>query len=396
MKYAYFDASSGLSGDMILGALLDLGVSKTEFKDAMAGLRLPVEIKTRNVTRAGLRGLKVDIFIKKGKESPARHWDDVESLIGKSPFSEAVKKAALRAFRVLFEAEARAHGGRFSDVHLHEAGADDAIVDIVGSAWLRERLEISRVVGSPLNLGSGWVKAAHGRLPVPPPAVAEILKTAPVYSAWADVELVTPTGAAIISTWADKFVAFPEMIYDQIGCGAGRRDLEALPNVLRVFYGDERSFKPETEIYQIEANVDDANPQILAAFVETALETGALDAYLTPVVMKKGRLGTKLTLLAGRDKIDALIEAVFAETTSIGVRYYPVGRRILARGVSQVTVFGEEIAVKTASLGPKELNAHPEFADCLKVAKIKGVPVKTVIQKALQAHLNGENRHDKE
>ena len=396
MKYAYFDASSGLSGDMILGALLDLGASKKTFRDAMAELKLPVEIRTKEVTRAGLRGLKVDVAIKKGGESPARHWHDIESLVLKSPFSGSVKERALGAFRVLFEAEAKVHGSRFHDVHLHEAGADDAMVDVVGSAFLREELNISRVYCSPLNLGSGWVKASHGRLPVPPPAVAEILRTTPVYSAWADQELVTPTGAAIISSWAERFIAFPEMSYEKIGCGAGGRDLDALPNILRIFYGDEPGLQPEKTAFQVEANIDDANPQLLAHFVEAALGMGALDAFLTPVVMKKGRLGTKLTLLAGRDKLDDLVEAVFAETTSIGLRYFPVGRRILERGVSRVKVFGEEIAVKTAGRGSKELNAHPEFADCLRVAKKKGVPVKSVCQKALQAHLNGEQKRSKE
>ncbi len=396
MKFAYFDASSGLSGDMILGALLDLGAPKKEFQDAMAELRLPVEIRTKDVTRAGLRGLKVDVLVKRGKESPARHWDDIESLIGKSPISEAVKSVALQTFRVLFEAEAKVHGSEFHDVHLHEAGADDAMVDVVGSAFLRDRLGISQVLCSPLNVGSGWVKAAHGRLPVPPPAVAEILKKAPVYSAWADAELVTPTGAAVISSWTDKFVTFPEMSYEKIGYGAGSRDFEALPNVLRVFYGDMSNLEPAKAVFQVEADIDDANPQVLAHFVDTALGMGALDAFLTPLVMKKGRLGTKLTLLADAAKVDALIEAVFAETTSIGVRYFPVGRRILERSVRTVRVFGEEVGIKTARLGGKELNAQPEFSDCLRAAKKKAVPVKTVCQKALQAYLNRQTRRDKE
>jgi hypothetical protein len=396
MKFAYFDGSSGLSGDMILGALLDLGASKKEFKEAMAGLNLPVEIRTREVRRAGLRALKVDVVVGKGKASPARHWHDIEELVGKSPFAEAVKERALAAFRVLFQAEARVHGAKFGEVHLHEAGADDAMVDVVGSAFLRERLGIARVVCSPLNLGSGWVKAAHGRLPVPPPAVAEILRGKPVYSAWADQELVTPTGAAIISSWAERFIPFPEICYEKIGWGAGGRDLEALPNILRVFYGDDKDLEPEKTAVQVEANIDDANPQILAQFVDTALAMGALDAFLTPVVMKKGRLGTKLTLLVPGDKFDALVEAVFAETTSIGLRYFPVGRRVLERGASRVKVLGEEVAVKTARLGPREMNAHPEFADCLRVAGKTGLPVKTVCQKAQQAYLDDKDRRSKE
>jgi uncharacterized protein (TIGR00299 family) protein len=396
MKYAYFDASSGLSGDMILGALLDLGVPKREFKDAMAELSLQVEIRTRDVTRAGIRGLKVDIHIREGRESSARHWDDVEKLIEKSPFSVTVKTRALAAFRVLFEAEGRVHGSKFREVHLHEAGADDALVDVVGSAFLRERLDISRVYCSPLNLGSGWVKASHGRLPVPPPAVAEILKKAPVYSAWAQDELVTPTGAAIISAWTDRFVTFPEMSYEKIGYGAGSRDLETIPNVLRVFYGAGAGLNPEKTAYQIEANIDDANPQVLAHFIEAALKLGALDAFLTPVVMKKGRLGTKLTVLADREKLDTLIQAVLTETSSIGLRYFPVGRRVLEREIHRVRLWGEEIAIKTARLGSEEVNAQPEFADCLKVARKKGLPVKSVCQRALQEYLKKDNPRKKD
>jgi uncharacterized protein (TIGR00299 family) protein len=396
MKYAYFDASSGLSGDMILGALLDLGVSNREFRDAMAELNLPVEIRPRDVTRAGIRGLKVDVRIKKGKESPARRWKDIGAIIEKSPFSATVKARALAAFKLLFEAEARVHGSRFHEVHLHEAGADDALVDVVGSAFLRERLDIAHVYCSPLNVGSGWVKASHGRLPVPPPAVAEILKKAPVYSAWAEEELVTPTGAAIISAWAERFITFPEMSYEKIGCGAGSRDLDTIPNILRVFYGAEAGLNPEKAAYEIEANIDDANPQVLGQFIETALKLGALDAFLTPAVMKKGRLGTKLTVLAGREKLDTLIEAILTETSSIGLRYFPVGRRVLEREIHRVRLWGDEIAIKTARLGSEEVNAQPEFADCLRVAEKRGLPVKSVCQRALQEYLKKDNSQKKE
>ncbi|OGD26502.1 MAG: TIGR00299 family protein [Candidatus Aminicenantes bacterium RBG_19FT_COMBO_59_29] len=387
MNCLYFAASAGASGDMILGALLDLGVPRAQFLKKMAELRLPVDIRIRSVQRAGLRGLKVDVRVKKGQESPPRHWSDVETLIRKSPFSDTVKANSLAVFGTLFKAEAKVHGEKFQTVHLHEAGADDALVDVIGSSYLAEALGVSRVFCSPLNVGSGWVKTSHGILPVPPPAVAEILKGAPVYSAWVEQELVTPTGAAILSAWAEAFISFPETSYSRIGCGAGSRDFEALPNVLRVFYGEEKEFRSEKKVYQIEANLDDSSPQVLAFFQEKALELGALDAFLTPVTMKRGRLGTKLTLLADAAKMDELIEAVFRETSSIGVRFFPVERRVLQRDIRKVRVSGEAIGVKVATLGRSEVNVQPEFSDCLRVAEKKGLPVKKIIQLALIEYL---------
>jgi uncharacterized protein (TIGR00299 family) protein len=387
MNYLYFDASAGASGDMILGALLDLGVPRAQFLKKMAGLLLPVDIRIRPVRRAGLSGLKVDVRVRKGRESRPRHWGDIETFIRKSPFSNAVKANALAVFGTLFKAEAKVHGEKFEAVHLHEAGADDALVDVIGSSYLAETLGVSRVFCSPLNVGTGWVKTSHGVLPVPPPAVAEILKGAPVYSAWAAEELVTPTGAAILSSWTEAFLPFPETSYSRIGCGAGSRDFPTLPNVLRVFYGEEKEFRAEKKVYQIEANLDDSSPQVLACFQERALELGAIDAYLTPVTMKKGRLGTKLTLLADAARMDELIEAVFRETSSIGVRFFPVERRVLQRDIRKVRVSGEAVGVKVAALGRSEVNVQPEFSDCLRVARKKGLPVKRVIQLALREYL---------
>lgn len=392
MRYLYFDASAGASGDMILGALLDLGVPRAQFLEKMAELRLPVEIGIRTVKRAGLRGIKVDVRVKKGKESRPRHWSDIEALIRKSPFSNSVKANSLAVFGTLFKAEARVHGEKFQTVHLHEAGADDALVDVIGSSFLAESLGVRRVFCSPLNVGSGWVKTSHGVLPVPPPAVAEILKDAPVYSAWAEEELVTPTGAAILSTWTEAFIPFPETSYSRIGCGAGSRDFEGLPNILRVFCGEEKEFRAEKEVYQVEANLDDSSPQLLAQFLEKALRLGALDAFLTPVTMKKGRLGSKLTLLADAATIDALIEAVFRETSSIGVRYFPVERRVLQREIRKVRVSGEAVGIKVAALGGSEVNVQPEFSDCLRVAEKKGLPVKRVLQLALMEYFKEERK----
>ncbi len=383
MKYIYFEAKAGLSGDMILGALLDLGISPARFKAKMAELRLPVRIEIKETERSHCRGLKVDIHIKKHESHP-RKWKDVAAFINKSGFSSAVRDRGLAIFKNLFAAESKVHGCRFEDTHLHEAGADDALVDVLGCLWLAEELNIGEFFCSPLNVGEGWVKTSHGILPVPPPAVSELLKGIPVYSAHAREELVTPTGAAIVKTLVKKFIPFPELTYEKIGCGAGRRDLQGLPNILRAFYGEKALFCPDKQVFIIEATIDDSSPQILAAFMDRAFELGALDVYFTPVVMKKNRLATKLTLMAGLDKIDSLITAVFKETSSIGVRYFPVERRTLERTIKKIRLLGEPVGIKISTLGGDEVNVQPEFSDCLNLARKKGLPVKDVLRLALK------------
>ena len=383
MKYIFFDAKTGLSGDMILGALLDLGIKPALFRSKMAGLKLPVRIEIKDTERSHFRGLKVDVRVK-DNGSHARQWKDIASLIKKSNFSPAVKDCALAIFKNLFEAEAKVHGCRFEDTHLHEAGADDALIDVIGCAWLAEELAVGEFYCSPLNVGEGWVKTSHGVLPVPPPAVAELLKGIPVYAAHAKAELVTPTGAAIVKTLVKKFISFPELTYDKIGYGAGSREIHGLPNILRVFYGDAARFSPDKQVYLIEATIDDSNPQVLASFMDRAFELGALDVTFSPVVMKKNRLGTKLTLMAALDRIDALITAVFKETSSIGVRYHPVERRALERTIETVRLFGVPVGIKISTLDGEPVNVQPEFSDCLTVARKKGLPVKDVLRLALK------------
>jgi uncharacterized protein (TIGR00299 family) protein len=382
MKYVYLDASSGVSGDMCLGALLDLGVEDALFKEKMGGLRLPVDIAVRRVRRGGFAAVKVDVEIK-GNEGIERTYGDVERIILKSRFAPVVKDRALTVFKKLFEAEAKVHGRPFKQAHLHEAGADDALVDVVGTAFLLEELGVGDVICSPLNVGSGWVKTSHGRLAVPPPAVAELLKNAPVYSAWVDTELVTPTGAAIVSALTRKFSKLPELVYEKVGRGAGTKEFPEIPNILRVYYGESEDFSESKSVFVVEATIDDASPQLLAHFLERAFEEGALDATLSPVVMKKNRLGTKLTLLMADEKREALIEAVFRETTSIGVRYYPVGRRVLDREFESVSVGGEKIGVKVASLGGRTVNVQPEYEDLLKAARKSGRPLKEIAHLAV-------------
>ena len=383
MKYVYLDASSGLSGDMTLGALLDLGVDPALFKERMAGLRLPVEIAVRRVRRGGFAALKVDVEVG-GHDHHERNFADIERIILKSRFAAAVKDRALAIFRRLFEAEAKVHGRTFGQAHLHEAGADDALVDIVGTAFLLEELGVGEVHCSPLNVGSGWVSTSHGRLAVPPPAVAELLKKAPVYAAWVESELVTPTGAAIAATLAKTFAKLPELVYEKIGRGAGTKEFPEVPNILRVYYGEAASFDARKSVFIVEATIDDATPQLLAHFLERALEEGALDATLSPVVMKKNRLGTKLSVLVESARLDALIEAVFRETTSIGVRFYPVGRRVLEREVRPVRVDGRKIGLKVATLAGRPVNVQPEYDDLVAAARATGRPLKEIAHRAVR------------
>jgi uncharacterized protein (TIGR00299 family) protein len=384
MKFVYFDASAGLSGDMISAALLDLGVSPAKYKTVMNGLSLPVRIRVREVERSHLRARKIDVKIQ-GKGSPPRRWKDVAGLIKKAHLPTSVKERGRTVFEALFKAEAKVHGETFDRVHLHEAGADDALVDVLGACWLAETLGIGEFFCSPLNVGAGSVLTAHGILPVPPPAAAELLRGVPVYSAHAQTELVTPTGAALIKTFVSKFTSFPELTYDRIGCGAGGRNIETLPNILRAFYGARRNFSPDKRVYLLEATIDDANPQVLAAFMDRALEKGALDVHLTPVVMKKNRLGTKLTLLAESAALETLIAAVFTETSSIGLRYFPVERRALVRRIETVRLEGRPVRVKTALLDGRPINVQPEYEDCLALSRAKKLPLKDILRRAAEA-----------
>lgn len=348
----------------------------------MAELKLPVEIAVKEVKRASLRGLKVDVRVK-SKKKITRKWSDIQNILQKSPFPTASKNLAKRIFKRLFEAEAHVHGREFDETHLHEAGADDAIIDIIGTCWLTDELGIRKFYSSPLNLGRGWVKTSHGFLPVPPPAVGELLKNIPVYSAHVEKELVTPTGAAILSAVVTEFLPFPELCYQKIGYGAGTKDFPDFPNILRVFYGETKDIQPDKKIHMIETNIDDENPQVLGHFLDLAMKMGALDVFFTPVFAKKNRPATKLTILAELGKIDALIRTLFLETSTIGVRYYPVHRRVLERKMRKVQVLGTEIPVKVARFGEDEINIQPEFSACQKAAKKANRPLREIIRLAL-------------
>ncbi len=379
MSYLYLDAFSGVSGDMFLGALLDLGYPADKFKQAISQLELPLRIEIAKVKRSSLAATQVKVELGQSPSAP-RDLVAIKKIIKASPFSSSVKDKALAVFSNLFQAEAKVHGEAVSKTHLHEAGADDALVDILGTCYLLEELEVDKIIASPLNLGRGWVKTAHGHLPVPPPAVAELLKNIPVYSYGAENELVTPTGAALVRTLVTEFNAFPQLPYQYIGYGAGSRNFPPLPNILRVFMGKSNDPSLEEQIFQLETNIDDSTPQVLGAFLEKALQLGAREAFLTPVIMKKNRPGTKLTILAERKNIDHLTQAVFEETSTIGLRIFPVKRIVLEREVQTIKVFDEKVRIKISYLRGQKVNIQPEFDDCLKIAKAKKIPLKKVLE----------------
>ncbi len=382
MNFIYFDCSAGASGDMILASLLSLGVPVEEFRQVLKKLKIRAEVEARKARSHNLSGLRVEVRVR--QTATERNFAEVEKIILNSNFSLQVKTQALKIFRRLFQAEARVHGQSFQKTHLHEAAADDALVDIVGSCWLLEKLQVSSVYFSPVNTGSGYVKTSHGLLPVPPPAVAELMAGFPVYSTEEPTELLTPTGAAILTTLGKCLHSRPELVYEKVGYGLGHKELKHHPNVLRAFFGKMESFDPARRVQVIEATIDDASPQLLGYFLNRALELGALEAYLTPVFMKKNRPGTKLTLMSEVDKIDRLVEEIFRETTTIGLRLYPVERKVLRREIKETRYRGQIIRIKISYYGEEPVNLQPEYEDCLRAARKLQLPLKKVMTEVMK------------
>jgi uncharacterized protein (TIGR00299 family) protein len=384
MKIAYFDCFSGISGDMVLGALVDAGCPLAQIEAGLQPLGLEKwSISSEKVKRGALVATKVNV--NSTEDHHHRGLSIITGRIEKAGLAPRAAERATRIFRRLAESEARIHGVSIEEVHFHEVGAVDSIVDIVGSAIGFELLGIEKFACSPLNVGGGTVKTAHGILPVPAPATADLLSGKPTYTGVISRELVTPTGAAIVSTLCDEFGTQPAMSVSQIGYGAGSADFKEQPNVLRIQIGDsaEKSVTAWDErITVIEANLDDMNPQIYGYFAEKALHAGALDVFATPVQMKKNRPGMLVTLLCAPELADKLADLLFSETTTIGIRSYEAQRRVLAReAVSVETQYGA-IRMKVARLNGHILNAAPEFDDCRRIAEERGVALKQVIAEA--------------
>ena len=388
MKLAYFDCFSGISGDMTLGALVDAGCAVEHLRSELGGLQVPGwELTAEKVWKNGMAATYVNV--KTEDLSKHRSLGAILEILKKSRLEPVVRERAGAIFQKLGEAEARVHDVRLDEIHFHEVGAVDAIVDIVGACIGFHALGIARFACSALNVGGGTAKMAHGVLPVPAPATANLLQGKPTYSNGVEKELVTPTGAAIVSTLCDSFGPQPPMSVSAIGYGAGTADLEGQPNVVRIMIGEaaEKSIAGfDEEIAVIEANLDDMNPQIYGYFLEKALGAGALDVYTTPVQMKKNRPGTLLTVLCKPQETNALMSLIFAETTTFGTRTYRAQRRVLPREwVSVATEFGD-VRIKLSRVDGRILHVAPEYDDCRKLAVEKNVPLQRVIAEAMRKY----------
>jgi len=388
VKIAYFDCFSGISGDMCLGALVDAGVSLTEIEKRLKGI--PVKgysLAVKKVRRSGLAATKVDVIIK-GNSGPHprtragnRKWNDISKIIRASKLPEGIRNKGHEIFRTLFEAEAQVHGESLVEVHLHELSSADCIVDIFGTLIGLSLLGVEAAYSSPVNLGGGSVKTAHGILPVPAPATALILKNTLVYSSDVPCELTTPTGAVILKSISKGFGPMPCIKYEKTGVGAGSRDIKNRPNVLRVFIGEMNSWiHDEAEaVTVIETNIDDMNPQIYEYLIDELFKRGALDVYLTQIIMKKTRPAVKLSVLCDRDKREDLVNTILKETTSIGVRYFETQRVTMDREIREFPSKYGKVRVKTSVCGRDLIKSSPEFEDCKKIAQETSRPLREII-----------------
>ena len=394
MKICYFDTIGGISGDMSLGAFVSAGFRFDDLVDQLRKLGLQgYELDAKHVERNGIVATKIDVII---SEQPKyhRHYTDIVALIDASTLSAGVKDRAKKIFYEIAVAEAKVHNSTLEKVHFHEVGAIDSLVDIVGVAICLDHFGTDAVYSSPVKVGNGgFVNSQHGALPIPTPATMEILKGYPTVFTDIPQELATPTGAAIIKACSRGVLDVERMKVSSIGYGAGSRDLGAIPNLLRVLIGELASQDESDEIVSIESNIDDMNPELYPYIIETLISAGARDAYLVPVVMKKGRPGIVLSVLVDHASVDAALRVIFRETSSIGVRMQTMNRRKLARSIKEVqTVFGT-VRVKAVVNEGKEL-LIPEFEECKRIAVDKGLPLRDVYR-MLDQELSESGRNRK-
>lgn len=373
MKVAYFDCFAGISGDMTLGALVDAGLSFAALKSELDKLSVrEFTLSQRRVEKHGIAGTKIDVNAREGHVH--RHLKDVLEIINSSEISASAKEKAARVFQKLAEAEAKIHGTTIEAVHFHEVGAVDAIVDVVGAVVGLELLNIEAIYASKFRFGTGHTRGAHGAMPVPVPAVVEMTKGFPAERTDIPYELVTPTGAALLTALASNIGDTIQLRTESTGYGAGTRDVEQVPNLLRVEIG-ELVADPQTDFpVLLETNIDDMTPEIYGYLIDRLFEAGARDAFLTPVIMKKGRPGIQLTVLADPNKETELTELIFFETTTLGIRRLPVQRHVLERRTDTVQTPYGPIRVKIADIGGKQ-RITPEYDDCARIAREKQVPI---------------------
>jgi uncharacterized protein (TIGR00299 family) protein len=377
----YLDAFSGISGDMLVGALADAGADQAAIVDALVSLETGAVLSFERVKRCGIAATKFHVAIQ--ETHVHRHLAHILKMIEKAALPERARQNASAVFQRLGEAEAAVHQVPVEHVHFHEVGAADSIADIVGACVAFELLGVTQIVSAPLNVGSGTASTAHGLLPVPAPATAALLRGKPIYSDGPTVELTTPTGAALAVTLAREFGGLPPLKIAATGYGAGGYDFPQRANVLRVILGEETGAAEATSISVLEANIDDLSPQILAYAMDRLLETGALDVTLQAIAMKKGRPGTLLRVLARPEDREALVQVIFAETSTLGLRIYPAERRVQARHWVDVETPQGKVRMKVSGEGAYA----PEFEDCRRLARESGVPLKHVIAEANFAYL---------
>jgi|tagenome__1003787_1003787.scaffolds.fasta_scaffold20814784_2 uncharacterized protein (TIGR00299 family) protein len=441
MRIAYLECFSGISGDMFVGALVDAGVSPALLEKTVEALGVGARLEISKVTRSGIAATKVDVWTSdKDKDQPrdadpisplhehshpsphthdrehgseghrhlpkdgvtasdhhnnehshGRHLSEIQRIISKAQIEHRAKERALAMFQVLGEAEAKIHNVPIEKIHFHEVGAVDAIVDIVCAAVGSEALAVDQWIGSAVNVGGGTVQCAHGRLPVPAPAVLELLNGVPVYSSGIDKELTTPTGAAILKTLVCTFGTAPSYRIEGAGYGAGTRDFSGHANVLRLILGEQIGTSLPTtpeQVSVLEANIDDLNPQVFGYVIDKLLEAGALDVFGTPVQMKKNRPGMLLTVLARTQDASRLANIIFAETTTLGIRMREERREVLMRRSVEVTTPWGSVRMKVANLNGTVTNYAPEFEDCRRIASERGLPLKSVMQEAIRIYLD--------
>jgi hypothetical protein len=385
MRIGYFDCFSGASGDMILGALVDAGLDVERLQAAISDLGVGgVRITAEQVKRGAFIGTQVHVRTDEHGQ-PHRHLKDVEAILDRATMSEPVRADARQIFRRLAEAEAKVHGTGPDRIHFHEVGALDAIADIVGSAWGIRQLGLERVHVSPINLGGGFIQAAHGKMPVPAPGTAALLAGVPAYGSDIPAELTTPTGAAILTTLATAFGPMPAMSVNRVAYGAGQRDLREQPNLLRLIVGEETGDLDRDQITILEASIDDMNPQFFEPLLDRLFEAGALDVFLTPVIMKKSRPGTMLTVLAVPAAADLCASVILTHSTTFGVRAHTVSRCKLPRDVITVMTPYGSVRVKRGFAGDRITILAPEYEDCRRLAQAAGVPIQAVYDEARRA-----------
>ncbi len=385
MKVAYFDCFSGAGGDMIVGALLDAGTDTEAFHRGLASLGLDgYSLSVESVKKQGFAATRFHVQLDRSAVQPSRHLSDIVAILDRAPLADRVRHQAIRVFERLAQAEARVHGCAVEKVHFHEVGAVDAILDVVGTVLALDLLGVDRIACSPLPTGSGTVECDHGVMPVPAPATAELLKGVPIVPSGDTGELLTPTAAALLTTLADTLGNFPTMTLEQVGYGAGTRETQSRPNLLRVLIGQSDPSGDTDEISVLETNLDDASGELLGRCMGRLFQEGALDVYTVPIQMKKSRPGVLLTVLCDHNRCSALEQVLFAETTTFGIRRHSVGRVKLKRRHEVVaTPFGD-VRIKVGQRGDI-VTGSPEYEDCKDLAEKHRVALREVLASASAA-----------